>query len=461
MSLLIKNGTILTATSEFTGDLYIEGETIRQIGSNLNMDADRTVDAAGKYILPGGVDEHVHYGSFGGRLFETAEAAAVGGTTTIVDFAPQEKDVPLLDAIRQQAAKAEDISSVDFAFHAVIMDPKESVFEEVRHLPEVGVATLKLFMAYKGTAFYCDDEAILNAMMNAKEAGVTMMVHAENADIITILTNHYLSQGKTAPVYHYHARPPIAEEEATGRAIALAKAADCPLFVVHVSAKEAMEAIRKAHSQGWPVFGETCTHYLTLTTDYLDQPGFEGAKYICSPPLRPQEHVDALWQAVREGWLTAVGSDHCALDGGFEGAKKKGTNFSNIPNGCPGVQDRLALLWTYGVCTGTITRQKFVELFATNPAKVVGLPGKGELRIGADADIVIFNPEWKGVITNKDSLHGIDYEPFEGFKIQGRPEQVYLRGRLVAENGVFVGERGKGKWQKCQPYGLCYDYYHK
>ena len=199
MSLLIKNGTILTATSEFTGDLYIEGETIQQIGYNLKADADRIVDATGRYILPGGVDEHVHYGSFGGRLFETAEAAAVGGTTTIVDFAPQEKDVPLLDAIRRQAAKAEHISSVDFAFHAVIMDPKESVFEEVRHLPEVGVATLKLFMAYKGTSFYCDDEAILNAMMRAKEAGVTMMVHAENADIITILTNHYLSQGKNIP----------------------------------------------------------------------------------------------------------------------------------------------------------------------------------------------------------------------------------------------------------------------
>ena len=298
-------------------------------------------------------------------------------------------------------------------------------------------------------------------MMRAKEAGVTMMVHAENADIITILTNHYLSQGKTSPVYHYHARPPIAEEEATGRAIALAKAADCPLFVVHVSAKEAMEAIREAHNQGWPIFGETCTHYLTLTTDYLDKPGFEGAKYICSPPLRPQEHVDAMWHAVREGWLTAVGSDHCALDGGYEGAKKKGTNFSNVPNGCPGVQDRLALLWTYGVCAGKITRQKFVELFATNPAKVVGLPGKGELRVGADADIVIFDPEWKGVITNKDSLHGIDYEPFEGFEIQGRPEQVYLRGRLVAQNGVFVGGQGGGQWQKCQPYGLCYDYYHK
>ena len=206
MSLLIKNGTILTAASEFTGDIYIEGETIRQIGTNLSVNASQTIDASGKYVMPGGVDEHVHDGSFGGRLFETAEAAAAGGTTTIVDFAPR-KGRKCFSPSEQP--KAEHTSSVDFAFHAVIMDPKESVFEEVRHLPEVGVATLKLFMAYKGTAFYCDDEAILSAMMNAKDAGVTMMVHAENADIITILTRYYLSQAKTAPVYHYYARPQL------------------------------------------------------------------------------------------------------------------------------------------------------------------------------------------------------------------------------------------------------------
>lgn len=458
MSLLIKNGTILTASGQFQGDIYVEGETIREIGLNIARQADEVIDATGKLVMPGGVDEHVHYGSFGGLLFDTAGAAAVGGTTTIVDFAPQERGVPLLDAIRRQAAKAQDVCPVDFAFHAVIMDPKESVFEEVRHLPEIGVATLKLFMAYKGTDFYCDDDAILQAMLSAREAGVTMMVHAENADIISMLTQHYIDKGKTSPVYHYHSRPPLAEEEATNRAIALAKASRCPLYVVHVSIREAMQAIRQANQEGWPIYGETCTHYLTLTTDYLAKPGFEGAKYVCSPPLRPQEHLDALWQALAKGWLLGVGSDHCALDGGFEGAKKKGIkSFAQIPNGCPGVQDRLALLWTYGVCTGKLSEEKFVDVFATAPAKVVGLyPQKGQIAVGSDADIVVFDPTWRGTITNEQSLHGIDYEPFEGFQVQGRAERVYLRGRLAAQCGKLVAKPGNGRWQKCAPYGLCY-----
>lgn len=461
MKTLIKNGRIVTSVNEYNADILIDGEQIQEIGSKLCCDADQVLDAAGKLIFPGGVDEHVHYGSFGGRLFETTDAAAVGGTTTIVDFAPQEKGVPLIDAIKKQASKAEDTASVDYAFHGIIMDPKESVFEEIKQLPEIGVSSLKLFMAYKGTDFYSDDESILKAMMIAKEYGITMMVHAENADIINVLQKKYLDEGCTSPVYHYYSRPPIAEEEATKRAIALAKTADCPLYVVHVSVKEAMEAIREAHTEGYPIFGETCTHYLSLTTDYLDKPGFEGAKYVCAPPLRPQEHVDALWEAVQKGWLAAVGSDHCALEGGYELTKKKGMgDFTKIPNGCPGVQDRMAVLWTKGVCTGKLTRQKFIELFSTMPAKVVGLyPKKGEIAVGSDADLVIFDPSYDGVIRNEDSLHGIDYSPFEGFAFKGRAEQVYLRGRLIAKEGHFVGTKGKGEWQKCSPYAMCYDYY--
>lgn len=463
MRTLIKNGRIVTSVNEYDADILIEDEKIIKIGKNLCCEAADIVDAKGKLVFPGGVDEHVHYGSFGGRLFETTDAAAVGGTTTIVDFAPQDKGVGLIDAIKKQASKAENTASVDYAFHGIIMDPKDSVFEEIPGLPDIGVASLKLFMAYKGTDFYSDDESILKAMMIAKEHGVTMMVHAENADIINVMVKKYKDEGQTEPVYHYYSRPPIAEEEATKRAIALAKAADCPLFVVHVSVKEAMEAIRDAFTKGQPVFGETCTHYLTLTTDCLAKPDFEGAKYVCSPPLRPQKHVDALWRAVQKGWLAAVGSDHCALVGGFEKDKKKGMgDFSRIPNGCPGVQDRIALLWTYGVCTGRLTRQKFVELACTMPAKVVGLyPKKGEIGVGSDADIVIFDPDYEGVIRNEDSLHGIDYNSYEGFKIKGRPEKVYLRGKLVAEKGRFVGEKGKGEWQKCKPYAMCYNYYKK
>ena len=463
MSLLIKNGTIVTASNEFVGDVYVKGEKIEAIGIDLNMQADNVIDATGKYVFPGGVDEHVHYGSFGALLFETSHAAGVGGTTTIVDFAPQDQGVPLLEAISMQASKAENVASVDYAFHGIIMDPKDSVFDEIEHLPEVGVSSLKLFMAYKGTSFYSDDESILKAMMKAKDVGVTMMVHAENADIINVLQKYYLDQGKTDPVYHYYSRPPIAEEEATNRAIALAKVADCPLFVVHVSVKGAMESIRSAYEGGFPVYGETCTQYLTLTTDYLAKPNFEGAKYVCSPPLRPQEHLDALWEAVQKGWLVSVGSDHCALVGGYEITKKKGLgNFAKIPNGCPGVQDRMVMLWTYGVCEGKITRQRFVDLFATTPAKVVGLyPQKGQIAVGSDADIVIFDPNFKGTITNAESYHGIDYSPFEGFPIKGRPEQVFLRGKLIAKEGKFVAEKGKGRRLTCKPYALCYTYYHK
>ncbi|MEG0903836.1 MAG: dihydropyrimidinase [Lachnospiraceae bacterium] len=457
MKTLIKNGKIISEVNEYNADILIEDDTITKIGSNLADQADNVIDASGKLIFPGGVDEHVHYGSFGSLLFETTDAAAVGGTTTIVDFAPQDKDVSLIDAIKQQAARANGNACVDYAFHSIIMDPKPSVFEEIKKLPEVGVGTLKLFMAYKGSNFYCDDTAILTAMKEAKKYGITMMVHAENPDMIQVLQDQYLAEGKTDPVYHYYSRPPIAEEEATKRAIYLARLAECPLFVAHVSVKNAMLAIRDAYLEHQPVFGETCTHYLTLTTDKLAEPDFEGAKYVCAPPLRPQEHLDALWEAIDKNWLLAVGSDHCAINGGFESKKKGRGNFSKIPNGCPGVQDRLRMLWTYGVCKGKISRQRFVDIFAAKPAKILGLyPQKGAIAIGSNADLVIFDPNFKEKITNADSLHGIDYSPFEGFEVEGKIEQVYLRGKLIAQNGKFVGERGKGVWQKCKPYGYCY-----
>ena len=449
MSLLIKNGTILTAASEFTGDIYIEGEIIRQIGTNLSVNASQTIDASGKYVMPGGVDEHVHYGSFGGRLFETAEAAAAGGTTTIVDFAPQEKDVPLLDAIRRQAAKAEHTSSVDFAFHAVIMDPKESVFEEVRHLPEVGVATLKLFMAYKGTAFYCDDEAILSAMMNAKDAGVTMMVHAENADIITILTRYYLSQGKTAPVYHYYARPPIAEEEATGRAIALAKAADCPLFVVHVSIREAMEAIRDAHNDGWPIFGETCTHYLTFTDEDVIK---NGPLFKCAPILQPKEAVEEMWEYVKAGVFSGIASDHspCSYDEKYnEILGNKIETVFDVWGGCSGIQSGFQTAFSEGVVKRGVCPTVLANSMSVQPAKAFGIYGKkGDIKPGFDADLLIVDPDKEWEIT-ADSLRYVNkISAFVGLKGKGIPVYTIVRGQVVAEDGEIVGQKGFGNLVK-------------
>ncbi|MBU3193706.1 dihydropyrimidinase [Clostridium algidicarnis] len=460
MNILIKNGVIVSAIDEYKADILIEDEKIVAIGTGLDNRADNIIDATGKYILPGGVDEHVHYGSFGSMTFETSDAAIVGGTTTIVDFAPQQKGLSIKESVKlHNETLAKGVSVADYSFHCVVTDPSDKIFEEIPTLAKEGISTLKFFMAYKGTPLMIDDSTIFKALQVAKDSGVTIMVHAENGDIVDTLQKQLISEGKTDPKYHADSRPPLVEVEATKRAIYLSRMADAPIFIVHVSCKEAMEAIRDANIQGTPVYGETCTHYLTLTEECLAKPNFEGAKYVCSPPLRKQEHLDSLWEAVNKGWLLAVGSDHCAVKGGFEKGKRKGMgDFSTIPNGCPGVQDRLALMWTYGVEKGRISRQRFVDLFATTPAKVVGLfPQKGQIAIGSDADIVIFDPDFKGIISVKDSLYGSDYNPFEGLEQIGRAEKVFLRGKLTAENGKFLGNIGQGKYIKAKPFGLCYE----
>lgn len=457
---LIKQGTIVTAEAEFVGDILIDGEKIIEVSSHIDAKAE-VIDASGRYVFPGGVDEHTHFGSFGGMLFETTAAAAVGGTTTFVDFAPQDKGDSLTEAIEKHAKKAEGVSSVDYAFHIMVMDLQKDTYEQIPHLPAHGVSSLKMFMAYKGTPFYMDDEHILRAMYETKKCGLTMMVHAENPDMIAVITEQLKQAGKTEPVNHYYSRPPISETEATRHAIQLAKCADSPLFVVHVSTRGAMEAIRSAFLEGQSVYGETCTHYLTLDTSYLAKENFEGAKYVCAPPLRPAEHLEALWEAVAKGWLNAVSSDHCALKGGFETKKQGRSDFSKIPNGAPGIQSRLVMLWTQGVATGRISRQRFVDLMATTPAKNIGLTEKGQIAPGFDADVVIYDPNYRGVITASDSLEGIDYTTFEGFPMIGRPEKVFLRGSLIAENGTYVGKNGGGKRLYAKPYALPFQHYDK
>lgn len=459
MSLLIKNGTIISAVNEYQADILIEGEKVVAIGTGLDKRATEIIDATGKYVFPGGVDEHVHYGSFGSISFETTDAAVLGGTTTVVDFAPQPPGLSIKESVAKQNETAQGVSTSDYSFHGMVMDPTEELADEILTLPDAGIATLKFFMAYKGSPFMVTDDVIFKALQVAKKVGVTVMVHAENGEVVDLLQKQLVQEGKTDPKYHADSRPPLVEAEATQRAIYLSQIADSPIFIVHVTCKESMELVRDAYAQGLPVYGETCTHYLTLTEDNLAKLNFEGAKYVCSPPIRAQEHLDALWEAISKGWLLAVGSDHCANVGGFEGAKRKGMgDFSKIPNGCPGAQDRLALLWTYGVERGKINRQKFVDVFATTPAKIVGLfPQKGQIEVGSDADIVIFDANWKGVISVKDSLHGTDYNAFEGMEQIGRPEKVYLRGNLMVDNGKFVGEKGQGQYIKAKPYGLCYN----
>lgn len=311
--------------------------------------------------------------------------------------------------------------------------------------------------------FYVDDEWLFKALQNGKKAGVTIMIHAENADVVNIRTKQLIEEGKTDVKYFPESRPILAEAEATSRAVYMAKIADAPLFVVHVTNEKAVNVIRDAYNEGVSVYGETCTHYLMLNNEVFNKPNFEGAKYVCTPPIRPQSDVDYMWKAIDRGWLLSVGSDHCAVLGGFEEGKKKGLNdFSKIPPGSPGVQDRLNMIWTYGVEKGKISRQKFVEVCCTNPAKTCGVyPQKGDIMVGSDADIVIFNPEYEGTVKFEDSLTGSDYSTYEGFEQKGIAEKVFLRGKLMAENGKFVGEKGIGKQAMSKPYGLCYDGFKK
>ena len=461
MKFLIKNGIIVTMVDEIQADILVENEKIVAIGKNLDEEGIEIVNASGRYILPGGVDQHTHFNfSFKSatvRGFETSNAAIAGGTTTIVDFANQEKGKSLTESIKNyMEEKVSGKAMCDYGFHGVVFDPSESLFKEIPKLPEIGVPTLKLFMAYKGMPYHCNDDSVFKALQVSKDAGVTIMVHAENAEMIDVLQKQCISQGKTSPKYHGVSRPPIVETECTNRAIMLAEAAEAPIFIVHVTCKGAMEKIRDAYLKGISAFGETCTHYLTLDVENLSKPEFEGAKYVCSPALRSVEHREALWVALKKGWLKCVSSDHC----GFDWAKQKhlGKNdFTSIPNGSPGLQDRLAVLWTNGVLKGKISRQKFVELWATAPAKINGLfPKKGTIAVGSDADIVIFDPKVKGIITNKDSFHGVDFNTYEGMKYSGAPEKVFLRGKLTMENGKFVGKAGQGEFIKGAPFGLCY-----
>jgi dihydropyrimidinase len=461
MATLIKNGTIVTAAEEFTGDILIEGEHIKAMGRGFDRGAAEVIDATGKYVLPGGIDGHTHFSiPFMGTStagFDTTPGAIVGGTTTIVDFAPQPQGMSLMDSIaKHREEKAEGKSAVDFGFHAMVMDAQDGIFEEPPALVKAGIPTIKLFMAYKGTPFNVDDATLFRMLQKTKAVGMLTMVHAENGDVIDVLQRQLLAQKKTDPQYHATSRPPVVEAEATARATLLAKTAGAPVFVVHVSCAEAMIAIRDAKNQGIAAFGETCPHYLTLSVESLAKPNFEGAKYVCSPALREPLHHDQLWQALQQGWLQIVGSDHCGFN--FKGQKEMGRgDFTKIPNGAPGVENRLAILYTYGVQTGTLSLQRMVDVFATAPAKFYGLyPRKGSITVGADADIIVFDPSYTGKISVETSLQGVDFNTYEGFEQRGRPEKVFLRGQLTVDGGKFVGKIGQGKFLERKPWGLAY-----
>ncbi len=458
---LITGGTVVNACGEVAADVFLKDGKVEAVGSRLVVQADETVDATGKYLLPGGVDQHVHFSfEFCGekvRGFETSAAAAAGGTTTVIEFVNQVKGKGLVESIEDyRKERADGVAAVDYSFHSVLTDAREEVFAEIPCLAEAGYPTMKLFMAYKGMFFHADDDAILKSLLMAKEAGVTVMVHAENADAIDVLQKQLVTQGKTAPYYHAVSRPPLVEAEATKRAIYLAKMADAPLYVVHVSCQEALEEIGLAHAEGLRVKGETCTHYLTLDEQNLAKPNFEGAKYVCSPALRNACHFDALWAGLQKGWLNAISSDHC----GFDWKKQKhlgAEDFRMIPNGAPGLEHRLAVLWSEGVAKGKLSRCQLVDYFSTTPAKNNGIDHcKGAIAPGFDADVVLYDPAGSSTIQAADSLQGVDYSPYEGMRQTGRVEKVWLRGQITVEEGKFTGKNGQGQLVRGKPFGLMY-----
>jgi dihydropyrimidinase len=453
MTLLIKNGTIVTATDQYRGDVLVEGEKISTIGTSLSVVADRTIDAMGKYVLPGGIDVHTHLDMpFGGTKsaddFESGtRAAAHGGTTTIVDFAIQYKGQTLHHAWETWMKKAEGNAVIDYGFHMIITDLSDQVEEEMDALVRQGVTSFKLFMAYPGV-FMLDDASIFRALLRTGKNGGTICMHAENGGVIDVLVKRALAEGKTAPKYHALTRPARAEGEATHRAIALAEMADVPIYIVHLSAAEALEMVTEARDRGLPAYAETCPQYLFLSYDNYEEPGFEGAKYVMSPPLRPKDTQDRLWRGLAFNDLQAISTDHCPFC--MKEQKTLGLDdFSRIPNGAPGIETRMSLVYDGGVIPGRLSLNRFVELTSTSPAKIFGLfPRKGTIAPGSDADIVVFDHSKKTTLSAKTLHMKVDYNPYEGREVRGAVDTVISRGRVVIDAGIFTGRAGGGAFLK-------------
>ncbi len=459
MSLLIKNGRIVTAADDYVADVYVDGERISLIGASLDLPADKVVDAAGKYVLPGCVDPHTHLDMpFGGTVtiddVESGQtAAAFGGTTCHVDFVIQGQGQSFAAALEGWRAKAEGKQVIDMGYHMAVTDLENGgTLEELATLPDQGVTSYKLFMAYKG-ALMVDDETLFKTMEVAAETGALVMVHAENGDVIDVLVKQALAAGNTEPVYHALTRPPEAEGEATNRAIQLARLAGAPLYVVHVTCKQAVDPIAVARDNGWNVWGETCTQYFFKSLDDIALPNFEGAKYVYSPPVRDKANWDVLWNAVRTDALSVISTDHCAFT--WQGQKTMGADdFSKIPNGGPGLEDRLHMIHEFGVRQGRISLNRMVELLATNPAKLFGLyPHKGTVAVGSDADLVIFDPAKRHVISAATQHSRSDYNLYEGTEVTGAVETVFLRGQTLVEGGELVAKPGVGQFVKRARFG--------
>jgi dihydropyrimidinase len=458
MRTLISNGTIVTAEGRSVADVLIDGEMIAAIGADLagaGMTADETIDATGRYVIPGAIDVHTHMelpfgGTFAKDTFESGtRAAAFGGTTTIVDFAVQSRGTSLREGLDTWMAKAEGNAVADFGFHMIMSDVNDETLREMDTLVAEGVPDFKLFTAYPGV-FFSDDGAIFRAMQQTAKNGGLIMMHAENGLAIDIVANQTFEAGTTEPIGHGLARKAVFEGEATNRVIRLAEAAGVPVYIVHLSSKEALAEVRAARDRGSMAFAETCPQYLFLSLDDLDN-GFEGAKFVCSPPLRPKDHWDELWTGLVKDDLQLVATDHCPFD--FHGQKELGRgDFRKVPNGLPGVEDRVDLLHDGGVVGGRITPERWVEIISTAPAKLFGMyPRKGSLTVGADADIVVYDQDRRHTISAATHHMDVDYSCYEGRSVQGGSDIVLSRGTVIVRNGEFTGRKGHGRFIKRAP----------
>jgi dihydropyrimidinase len=450
---LISNGTVLSPQGGFAADVLVDGETIAALlapGTAAGLAVDRTVDATGRYVMPGGIDVHTHMDMpFGGTFavddFETGtRAAAWGGTTTIVDFAVQKKGGSLAEAIDTWHAKAADKAFIDYGFHAILADVNDSSLKEMDVLVDQGITSFKLFMAYPGV-FLSTDGEIMQAMQRASGNGATIMMHAENGAAIDQIVTAAVARGDTAPIYHGLTRPVELEAEAVNRAIAMSTVTGAPLYIVHLSSTPALDVVAAARDTGRNVFAETCPQYLFLDESEMDRPDFEGAKYVCTPALRPKEHQAALWKGIRTNDLSVVATDHCPFC--FATDKQLGRDdFRAIPNGLPGVEHRMDLLHL-GVTRGEISLARWVEIAAATPARMFGMyPRKGVIAPGSDADIVIYDPNATQRISAETHHMNVDYSVYEGWELAGKPVLVMSRGTVVLENDTFTGTPGRGSF---------------